>query len=347
MRLFIGKNHNDKVLSAPVQSIFRLAGNNEDALTYALGFLLARNSELCAALVRLCGVQPTRAFKHGYTVHLQEVTDRTFGRRDIVIESGKLRIVIEAKIGKAEPTAEQLLKYARDRAKWRGFTNRVVVSLTQRELMTTTRNETVANLPRRPKIHFKAVQWHEVIELVLRHGPSDGSEISRFLFDEFIRYIRGDHDMGYYDAEIKIQDTNADNAKVFHEGWMQLTSYYIRSPLYVAPYFTGQRGGISKIARVVGVATINLADTPHTFEPATGEPVTEDQRQHWPQGLRLLRKLYPDPREQFILFLDKPMSFKSPPLTKRAFNATNPPKRIPLQIPQGFHLRFDELLRPI
>ena len=34
MRLFIGKNHDGKVASAPVQSIFRLTGNNEDALTY-------------------------------------------------------------------------------------------------------------------------------------------------------------------------------------------------------------------------------------------------------------------------------------------------------------------------
>lgn len=48
MRLFIGKNHDQKVASAPVQSIFRLAGNNEDVLTYALGFLLARDSALPA-----------------------------------------------------------------------------------------------------------------------------------------------------------------------------------------------------------------------------------------------------------------------------------------------------------
>ncbi len=150
--------------------------------------------------------------------------------------------------------------------------------------------------------------------------------------------------MGYYDAEIKIQDTNPDNAKVFDEGWMQLTSHYIRSPLYVAPYFTGKGGGISMIARVVGVASIDLASVPDTFEPATHEAVTEEQRQHWPHGLRLLREFYPDPGNQFILFLDEPMPFKSPPLTKRVFNGTKPPKRIPQQIPQGFHLRFDELL---
>ena len=38
MRLYIGKNHLRDTF--PVQSIFRLAGSDEDALTFALGFLL-------------------------------------------------------------------------------------------------------------------------------------------------------------------------------------------------------------------------------------------------------------------------------------------------------------------
>jgi len=57
----------------------------------------------------------------------------------------------------------------------------------------------------------------------------------------------------------------------------------------------------------------------------------------------MLQKLYP-PTEQTILFLDEPMPFRSPPLTKNAFNATCPSKQIPQQIPQGFSLRFDDLL---
>ena len=44
MRLHIGKNHWGKT-SNPVQSIFRLAGSDEDALTYALGFLLAHDPQ--------------------------------------------------------------------------------------------------------------------------------------------------------------------------------------------------------------------------------------------------------------------------------------------------------------
>ena len=344
MRLYVGKNHDEKDASVSVQSIFRLAGKNEDALTYALGFLLARDPELCAKLVRLCGVKPARSFKSEYAVHLQEITDRTFGRRDIVIEAGESRIVIEAKIGKAEPTAKQLLKYAKDSAKWKKFATGMVVSLTQVKLSPAVQEEVVSKLPHKPKVGFKAIQWHQVIDLVLRHGPSDGSEVSQYLFDEFIRYIRRDYDMGYYDAEIKIQDTNPENAKVFQEGWLQLTSYRIKSPLYVAPYFTGKNVGISMISRVVGAETVDLTEIPDTFEWVTREQVTEEQQQHWSDGWRMLRKLYP-PSLQYVLFLDKPFQFRSSPLIKSAFNATEPDKQIPQQIPQGFSLRFDELLK--
>ena len=300
MRLYIGKNHDEKDASVPVQSIFRLVGKDEDALTYALGFLLARDPSLCADLVRLCCVKPTRSFKNDYAVHLQEVTDPGYGRRDIVIEADKVRIVIEAKIGGAEPTAKQLLKYANDPTKWNKCGTGVVASLTRGELSQSTRDQVVAKLG--PiGITLATIQWHQVIDIVLQHAPSDGSE-AQYLFDEFINYIKRDYDMGYYDAEIKIQDTNPDNAKVFREGWMQLTSNRTRSPLYVAPYFTGRGGGISMIARVVGVESINLFAIPDGYEPATREPVTEKQREHWSEGLSMLRGLYQEPVEQTILF---------------------------------------------
>ena len=54
---------------------------------------------LCGNLLRHLGIRNRRGLKNGYSVHLQEVTGKGFGRRDIVIEYGKTRIVLEAKIG--------------------------------------------------------------------------------------------------------------------------------------------------------------------------------------------------------------------------------------------------------
>ena len=55
MQLSIGKNHQGE--GRTVQSIFRLIGNDEDALTYALGFLLARDPDFCVKVIRLCGIR--------------------------------------------------------------------------------------------------------------------------------------------------------------------------------------------------------------------------------------------------------------------------------------------------
>ena len=49
--------------------------------------------------------------------------------------------------------------------------------------------------------------------------------------------------------------------------------------------------------------------------------------------------------ESRLFYLDRPMTFATPPLTKKSFNTTAPSKKIPSQIPKGFTLRFDELLR--
>ena len=221
MRLYIGKNHEEN--TAPVQSIFRLAGCDEDALTYALGFLLAHDRNFCAQLVRRLHIAPRRSLGSSYSIHLQEVTAPGSGRRDIVIEDSEMRIVLEAKIGGSEPTAEQIGKYADEDDLWKKFKTRGVVALTQVELSTETKDEVRAILSEKEiPVQFNNVQWHEVVDLALNYRPTDGSGVSRYLFDEFIRYIMRDYRMGYYDAEVHIQDVNPLNAKIYEEGWMNV-----------------------------------------------------------------------------------------------------------------------------
>ena len=79
MQLYIGKNHLRD--NSPVQSIYRLVGSDEDALTFALGFLLAHDHVFCTELVRRLRIAPYLTLRSGYSVHLQEVTGSGFGRR--------------------------------------------------------------------------------------------------------------------------------------------------------------------------------------------------------------------------------------------------------------------------
>ena len=348
MRLYIGKNHEKD--ADPVQSIFRLAGSDEDALTYALGFLLAHDHDFCAKLVRRLRVAPHHPLSPDYSVHLQEVTAPGFGRRDIVIEDGGTRIVLEAKIGGAEPSANQLLMYGAQDDLWNQYTTRGIVALTQVELSAATQKRVRARLSEKEKpIQFSSFRWHEVVDLALRHRASGGPEVSRYLFDEFIRYIMKDYRMGYYDAEILIQDVNPRNAEIFTECWMYVTSLKDKkAPLYFAPYFTkqGSDSGVSMISRVMDTKVVILAGNQ---DVAVDSP-SEEHRERWRRGLAEFRKLAKEVGfsnyEVRLFYLDRPLPFRTMPITKRSFNDTATSKKMPPMLPKGFSLTFDELLKP-
>ena len=341
MRLSIGRNHQGR--GRTVQSVFRLIGNDEDALTYALGFLLARDLDFCVKVVGLCGIRsPRRHLRAAYTVHLQEVTDRRFGRRDIVIEADNLRVVLEAKVGTSEPTVGQLLKYADEDSLWENFSTKAVVALTQVKLRSSILDKTRSKLSDKD-ITCSAVQWHRIIELALNHAPSDSSEVSRYLFDEFVRYARKDYNnMGYHDAEVLILDVNPDNAKIFKEHWLYVGIPKDKwAPLYFAPYFT-PRIGITHISRVADTKLVRLSESPEAIDVGTDE-----QRKRWRAGLSEFRGLFNEGAdwEALLFLLEEPIQFRTTPLTKKSFNSTKPSKMIPQQIPRAFSLRFDELLR--
>ncbi len=154
--------------------------------------------------------------------------------------------------------------------------------------------------------------------------------------------------MDYYDAEISIQDVNPLSASIFEEGWMYVTSTRDKSaPLYFAPYFTKENpiSGIRMMSRVLHTEIVVLANNP----PAYNAPTKSEHNSQWECGLEMLKKRAHkegwEHGESRLLYLDKPMEIARTPISKSAFNATSPTKNIPNQIPKGFHLRFDELIR--
>ncbi len=346
-RIYIGKNYEKQ--ASPVQSIFRLAGSGEDALTYAFGYLLANDSEFCKSVLQRFGIRLGRSFSREYAVRLQEVTAKGYGRRDIVIEGGGGRIVIEAKIGDDEPTVEQLLKYAAQSDLWGQYdkSKRWIVALTQVELSKATNKEVRSKLCKEG-IRFSNVQWHQIVDLVLRYRTSHDSDVTRHLFNEFIRFIRSDYRMGYHDAEVFVQDVNCLNERIFKEAWMYLgTSKDKKAPLYFAPYFTRKGAkGITMISRVMGAHLGKPAEL-DKVEDAIYAPSKEHQSK-WRAGLCEIRTFnLPGDKTYRLLFLDEPIKFRATPLTKKAFREISPslPKTIPNQIPKGFSLGVDELLK--
>ncbi len=235
-----------------------MAGSDEDALTFGLGFLLAHDPIFCAKLVRSCSITLPKAFKRSYSIHLQEVTEPGFGRRDIVVEADGTRIVLEAKIGGTIPTAHQLLKYAAECNLWNRYATRAIIALTQVELPPATREKVRVTLSKQG-VCFYHMQWHQILDLVIHYKPSDDSKVSRYLFHEFEHYKK------------------------------------------------------------------------------------------WSEGLSMLRKRAEEEGflndEVRLLFLDRPICIRTTPLSKANFNKTGASKPIPNQIPKGFSLGFDDLLK--
>ena len=357
MQLFVGKYYEEK---DSVKSVFRLAGKNEDALTYALGYLLAYDSTFCDKVVKHLvraasrdghpkGKRPAD-FKSEYAIHLQEVKDRTLGRRDIVIESGGTQLVIEAKIEKSLPEPSQVLKYVlnddgKPRPEVWGVLSLTVPRM-PKSLIAAIESEFDNKAPGKG---FGSVQWDEVLNLALSHMPNVGSEVAMHLFREFLRFAKEDYRMDYYDAEVSIQDVDFLNSEIYKQGWMYVTAPKDkRAALYFAPYFARQGGdsGITMVSRVLCIEnlTLDLATDDDAILDSALSVVRQDidtYRDHWCLGLQKIRKRGEgegwSKNECRLLFLDQPIQFRSRPLTKKDLKINN-------QIPKGFSLTFQELL---
>lgn len=93
-----------------VETVFDLLGNNENAMTYSLGWALARCNGFGQSLAALLGIPD--GFSDAMHIRLQDHQQEK-GFTDIeMVDPGKHHIIIEAKRGFVIPGIEQLEKYA-------------------------------------------------------------------------------------------------------------------------------------------------------------------------------------------------------------------------------------------
>lgn len=93
-----------------VETVFDLLGNNENAMTYSLGWALAKSDSFCRALAELIEIEG--GFTDAMHIRLQDHVQEK-GYTDIeLIDPGKYQVIIEAKRGFTVPGKEQLEKYA-------------------------------------------------------------------------------------------------------------------------------------------------------------------------------------------------------------------------------------------
>src|SRR3989442_5680482 len=95
-----------------VETIFELLGDDEPALTNAVGWALAESPRLRHLLIKHVFGEMTSDAHQSPLIRLQPYA-KTGGFTDIeVVVPGELMLIIEAKRGWALPSAAQLEKYA-------------------------------------------------------------------------------------------------------------------------------------------------------------------------------------------------------------------------------------------
>lgn len=93
-----------------VNTVFELLGNNENDMTYSLGWTLSKCNVFCQELAATLDFQ--EGFSNAMYIRLQEYAHQK-GFTDIeIVDPGRVHIVIEAKRGYSIPSPDQLGKYA-------------------------------------------------------------------------------------------------------------------------------------------------------------------------------------------------------------------------------------------
>ena len=351
-------------------NVYRLVGRNEDALTYALGHLMAIDDGFMLEVLKSVGVlqkvqgKQYKAYRENYTVYLQEQRDAgPSGRRDIVIEAGGprgLRVVVEAKIGRGRPDACQLLRYTvgcdcgrhppeaaeRIRQTWGDRKEKFIVALT-RDALDSEVSRRVLNKLGGSGIELRTAQWHQILTVALdRRRRVQGDTPQSLFLGEFLNFFREHYEMNTYQAEVMVKKVAPRNAEIYFDDYMYVgSSKDIQLPLYFAPYFTNrcleevpkvEKAGINHVSRVLRVREIQVGDLKENPESAADYEIRADRYwERWQRGLHAIAQRARD--EQWsgsvhqLYFLSEPASLNRTVVGPR-------------QIPPGFKTTLFDLL---
>jgi hypothetical protein len=206
-------------------NVYRLLGTDENSLSAALGHLMVIDSTFMVEVLKKMGVLPHirgksyMEYRKNYTVSLQDQASLgSGGRKDIVIEAGetnRLRVVIEAKIGKGSPDSCQLLRYSigcycgnhpkpkseEMQQMWGASQYKFIVALTRDPLNAQTR-VAVSQKLYNSGIKLCAIQWSDVLAVALERLKQDPEILQRIFLQEFVEFFKEYYEMRSYQVEV-------------------------------------------------------------------------------------------------------------------------------------------------
>jgi hypothetical protein len=176
-----------------VRSPFGLRGRDENALTFAMGYALSQSPSFLQAVLRAAGLGGlSRNSLERADIHLQRRGHGKTGITDVEIVVDKLRhVIIEAKVGLAMPTPDQIAKYLERLQETSAKQKRLVVLTDQ---PTDAAKPLVSQLSSASKDLVTALQWCDVQDAAARvlHTKECG-RAERPWLRNFVRFVEEDY----------------------------------------------------------------------------------------------------------------------------------------------------------
>ena len=174
----------------PVETVFDLLGHDENDMTAALGWALARSPALLRAFVG--HVAPGAEVGEPVTVELQRHDAADGGYTDLELKTSDLHVIVEAKRGWALPSDGQLRRYEARFADFAAATQAFVV-LTQNGVGAIV-SRRLSGWSHPESIALVVLGWSDLVRQA-RGASRQRGPVERHLAEEFAGYLRGVADM--------------------------------------------------------------------------------------------------------------------------------------------------------
>ncbi len=201
-----------KIYRKNCSSIFRLIGNDENALTFALGYVFSIKKELLIDFLKEVGfLKKVRGKNYlnefnDYSIHLQQYNDNKSGIKDLVVEdniSTRFKIIIEAKTDNSIPSSAQIDKYTNEtfNLDLTKYEAKAIILLTRKIIPLDTFKEIKEDLNTR-KIDLLIVSWAQIYKLIYKYRYIKSDNYKDRIIYELNKFFMEDYKIKHFEYEV-------------------------------------------------------------------------------------------------------------------------------------------------
>jgi hypothetical protein len=201
-----------KIFNEPAESLFRLIGNDENALTFALGYVFNLRKDVLTSFLKEIQIIPKQkgqSYKKlfsDYLIHLQQYNDDKSGIKDLVIEdckSKRFKIILEAKVDGSLPSMEQLNKYVHGAINndLRNFRESWIVILSRKEVPKSELVQITAQL-NNANVNINFVTWGTISKIIHNFSFNNSNLFEDRIIKELHKFLNMDYKIKYFEHEV-------------------------------------------------------------------------------------------------------------------------------------------------